>query len=181
VVKVTVLPFVPDRPRPETHQQARHAAATTAQLPSLVTPIAIDPPVLSIDFIPPAPTQATDFEHGGISAGSGSHDAVAIPGATFRADQVERQVALLRGGPVPRYPESLRSAGIEGTVVAQFVVSELGRVESDSVRFLQSDNVLFEESVRAILRRMRFAPAEIGGKKVRQLVQMPFVFTISSR
>jgi len=26
---------------------------------------------------------------------------------------------------------------------------------------------------------MRFVPAEIGGKKVRQLVQMPFLFTLS--
>jgi len=26
---------------------------------------------------------------------------------------------------------------------------------------------------------MRFVPAEIGGRKVRQLVQMPFVFTLN--
>jgi periplasmic protein TonB len=32
--------------------------------------------------------------------------------------------------------------------------------------------------VRTALRRMRFVPAQIGGKKVRQLVQMPFVFTL---
>jgi protein TonB len=33
--------------------------------------------------------------------------------------------------------------------------------------------------VRVALRRMRFIPAEVGGAKVRQLVQMPFVFTLS--
>jgi protein TonB len=33
--------------------------------------------------------------------------------------------------------------------------------------------------VRVALRRMRFIPAEVGGVKVRQLVQMPFVFTLS--
>jgi outer membrane biosynthesis protein TonB len=29
------------------------------------------------------------------------------------------------------------------------------------------------------LGRMHFVPAEIGGKKVRQLVQMPFLFKLS--
>ena len=66
-------------------------------------------------------------------------------------------------------------------MVAEFTVNERGLVESDSVRFVRSDNVLFERSVRNVLRRMRFAPAEIGGRKVRQLVQMPFVFTLNDR
>ena len=101
--------------------------------------------------------------------------------ATFRADQVERQVSLLPGAPLPRYPEPLRNAGIEGRFIAQFTVTELGIAETDSLRFLQSDNALFEQSVRNVLKSMRFAPAEIAGKKVRQLVQMPFVFTLAGR
>jgi protein TonB len=63
-------------------------------------------------------------------------------------------------------------------VVAVFVVDESGRAEQSGVRFVRSDNRLFEEAVRAALREMRFAPAEVGGRKVRQLVQMPFVFTL---
>jgi periplasmic protein TonB len=97
---------------------------------------------------------------------------------TFRADQVERQVSLQSGSAAPRYPESLRSAGIEGAVTARFVVSEKGIVESDSVVFVRSGNPLFEEAVRDALRRMRFVPAEVGGRKVRQLVEMPFIFTL---
>ena len=62
--------------------------------------------------------------------------------------------------------------------MAQFVVDESGRAQADSVRFLRSDNRLFENAVMAVLPRMRFTPAEIGGRKVRQLVQMPFVFTL---
>jgi protein TonB len=38
---------------------------------------------------------------------------------------------------------------------------------------------LFEDAVRVALRRMRFIPAEVGGRRVRQLVQMPFVFTLA--
>jgi protein TonB len=93
----------------------------------------------------------------------------------------KRPVALLAGAPVPGYPERLRNAGIEGSVVAQFTLDEHGLIEPDSVRFVRSDNVLFEESVRSVLQRMRFSPAQIGGRKVKQLVQMPFIFTITGR
>jgi protein TonB len=97
----------------------------------------------------------------------------------FSAEQVERQVTLRNGGRAPRYPNSLRVSGIEGEVVALFVVSEAGRVEPASVRFLRSDHVLFEAAVRDALDAMRFNAAETGGKRVRQLVQMPFVFTLT--
>jgi protein TonB len=99
-------------------------------------------------------------------------------GGAFNAEQVERQASFVAGSGAPRYPEALRSSGVEGKVVALFVVDEKGRAEADSVRILSSDNALFEEAVRRALPRMRFIPAEIGGRKVRQLVQMPFVFTI---
>jgi outer membrane biosynthesis protein TonB len=48
-----------------------------------------------------------------------------------------------------------------------------------SVRVVQSDNDLFADAVRVALGRLRFTPAEVGGKKVSQLVQMPFVFTLN--
>jgi protein TonB len=70
-------------------------------------------------------------------------------------------------------------AGVEGQVIAVFVVDEDGRAEEGSVRFVRSDNRLFEDAVKLALRRMRFIPAQVGGKKVRQLVQMPFVFTLA--
>src|SRR5436853_594903 len=85
-------------------------------------------------------------------------------------------IATARAHPGVRAP--LRSSGIQGKVVARFVVDERGMAEADSVQFVSSDNRLFEDAVRVALRRMRFAPAEIGGRKVRQLVQMPFVFTL---
>jgi periplasmic protein TonB len=99
--------------------------------------------------------------------------------ATFRADQVEKQVSLISGSASPRYPEVLRMAGVEGKVVVQFVVDDEGRVEEKTLRFVRHDNPLFDEAVRTALARMRFAPAEVAGRKVRQLVEMPFVFALS--
>jgi periplasmic protein TonB len=101
------------------------------------------------------------------------------PDGVFRAEQVDKQVGVVPGSSPPRYPESLRVAGVEGQVIAIFVVDEQGRAEAESVRFLHSGNELFEREVTATLRAMRFIPAEAGGKKVRQLVQMPFVFKLS--
>jgi protein TonB len=95
------------------------------------------------------------------------------------ADQVDRQVHLVDGSPAPRYPNALRVAGVEGQVVAVFVVNERGRAELGSLRFTSSDNALFEAAVRDALATLVFAPAEVGGRKVRQLVQMPFVFRLS--
>jgi len=109
----------------------------------------------------------------GSSRNAGSGD----PTSAFRENEVEKPVRLLAGS-APRYPELLRATGVEGSVVAVFVVDEKGRAEMDSVRFVGSGNALFQDAVRAALPRMRFVPAEIAGQKVRQLVQMPFVFTI---
>ena len=126
-------------------------------------------------------SKPTDFGPStiGPTGAGGGESGTATTSGTFRADQVERQVAVMPGSPPPRYPEALRSSGVEGQVVAVFVVNEMGRAEADSIRFSRSDNRLFEDAVKESLRRMRFVPAEIGGRKVRQLVQMPFVFTLA--
>ncbi|HMI45911.1 MAG TPA: energy transducer TonB, partial [Gemmatimonadaceae bacterium] len=76
-------------------------------------------------------------------------------------------------------PEALRSAGIEGKVMVEFVVDERGQPVQGSIRVIQSDNDLFADAVRDALGRLRFTPAEVAGKKVSQLVQMPFVFTLN--
>jgi periplasmic protein TonB len=185
VSRVVIVPFVPQRPAraPVQPTRATEAPASRSILPRLLFPISIEPKLPPITLSVPSPTQPTDFPSGAslTTATAGTNEPSTDAGAAFRSDQVERQVSVIPGAPVPRYPEALRSAGVEGQVIAEFVVNELGRAEVDSVRFVRSDNVLFEESVRNVLNRMRFTPAQIGGRNVRQLVRMPFVFTLGGR
>ena len=62
--------------------------------------------------------------------------------------------------------------------LAQFEVDTTGRVNIASFKILRKSHDLFEAAVRSALPNMRFLPAEIGGRKVRQLVQQPFVFAL---
>jgi protein TonB len=93
--------------------------------------------------------------------------------------QVEKQVAPASGNPTPRYPDMLRSANVEGEVLAQFVVDTTGRADMSTFKILKSSHDLFTNSVRSVLPNMRFYAAEIGGRKVKQLVQMPFQFALT--
>ena len=126
-------------------------------------------------------TRPSDFGTspiGAAGAATGNGTSVGANGP-FLAEQVEKQAEVAPGNTPPRYPEVLRSAGVEGKVVAVFIVDERGRAEEESIRLVSSDNRLFQDAVRAALSRMRFVPAELRGRKVRQLVQIPFVFSLA--
>jgi hypothetical protein len=45
-------------------------------------------------------------------------------------------------------------------------------------KVLKTTNELFSAAVRTVLPRMRFSPAQIGGKPVNQLVQQSFMFAV---
>lgn len=79
----------------------------------------------------------------------------------------------------PRYPESLRQAGVDGSVLIQFTVDTTGRVDMRSVKVLNSTHDMFTEAVRQSLGAFRFKPAEVNGKRVPALAQMPFEFHLS--
>lgn len=170
--------YFPPRPAavPARPSDASPGKTVAAPLIPLIDPkrMGINAPTIDFNAAPTTPIDLPSHPPGGLGGG----EAVASSSGVFDANQVEKQVTLISGSATPRYPEVLRSSGVEGQVMAQFVVDESGRAEVDSVRFLRSDNRLFEDAVRSVLPRLRFTSAEIGGRKVRQLVQMPFVFTL---
>lgn len=87
-------------------------------------------------------------------------------------------MAVLPGSVGPVYPDALRASGIEGQVLAQFVVDSAGRVELATFRVLDSQHPLFVAAVRSALSRIRYLPAEARGARVAQLVQQSFHFTV---
>lgn len=96
----------------------------------------------------------------------------------YLASQVDNPVAYDSRSAAPAYPDSLRRAGVEGQVTAQFVVDTTGRVDVASFVLLESTHGRFTESVRRALPQMFFRPALLNGQKIRQLVQLPFVFKL---
>ena len=91
---------------------------------------------------------------------------------------VETPVRPVAGSPRPVYAQYLVDARVEGQVVALFVVDTAGRVEVPTFRVLEATHAEFLEAVGKALPKMRFVPATVGGRPVRQLVQQPFQFYI---
>lgn len=100
---------------------------------------------------------------------------------TYFEFQVEKQVSPLPNQSAPVFPAMLRSAHVEGEVLAQFVVDRDGVADMSTFKVLKSTHILFTNAVKAALINLRFSPAEIGGRKVRQLVQMPFQFNLKKQ
>jgi protein TonB len=101
-------------------------------------------------------------------------------GEVFLESQVENPAAYDATSAAPMYPELLRARSVEGGVIVQFVVDTTGRADTTSFQVLQTSHQEFAMSVRTALPGMRFAPAEANGTRVRQLVQIPFLFRIET-
>lgn len=100
------------------------------------------------------------------------------PGGAYFEFQVETP-ASYAGGMAPRFPEAAKASGTSGEVLAQFIVDTSGRAEVASYKVLKASDPQFAAAVREALPDMRFTPARVKGRAVRQLVQAPFSFDIS--
>jgi protein TonB len=107
--------------------------------------------------------------------------ALSHPGrdGAYSRDVVERVAWPHDDNPRPRYPESLKSAGVEGSFVVEFVVDSTGRVDPKTLSFPKAAHPAFLRAVRDALLRSRYFPAELAGFKVRQLVSQQFTFVIA--
>jgi protein TonB len=187
VQKVDFVEVKQDEPPPPEPEQAPPPPDVVAAPPPpkgfqvLAAPVNIPDVIPEID-LSKAITNEDDFSGKGVAGGvaSGVVGGVApvVQDQPYFDFQVEKPAASAPGSPGPRYPDILRSGGVEGEVLAQFVVDTTGRVEVATFRVLRSTHALFEQAVRSSLPNMRFLPAEVSGRKVKQLVQQPFVFNL---
>ena len=186
----------PEPPKPKTKEPTppkvvsvplpKEVAVAPAKGFKILPPLVNIPTNLPTIDLSKAVTNENDFSGKGVAGGSanGVKGGTGKEGDTgkeagdhgpYMEFQVEKPVEKI-GGDAPEYPSSLKESGIEGRVLAQFVVGENGRYESGSLKILDSSNPAFTAAVKDALPRMRFSAAQIGGKKVAQLVQMPFQF-----
>lgn len=104
--------------------------------------------------------------------------------------QVEKTAATVPGTLWAAYPEAARHGGANAFVTLQFVVDTTGRADLSTVRDLWPKDLprltgpvgdYYAQFVTAAtdgVRRARFYPAEIAGCKVKQVVQLPFTWTL---
>ncbi|MDB4879506.1 MAG: TonB family protein [Gemmatimonadetes bacterium] len=201
--KVFKAPPAPPRRAPQPAPQPRPVAQVPPKgptTPALVAPTRISvtlPPInpnaapTVSDVVAPPPPPAAPGRTGGSgipTSGTASRDGDAGgsgrgglssggSGKAYDEDQVDQAVQI-RNQPAPRYPDALRSVGVEGTVLVRFIVDADGRVERGSIEAIDSPNKLFTDAVRTALLNSRYRPAEAGGNKVRQLVEQSFTFRL---
>jgi protein TonB len=174
-------------PAPEREPPKASPPSTSPATPSVPAgPGIISVPIVVQDLIPPVGPLRTlintdqPFEFRiGTPSRAGTPEPGALPGpGVLLVDQVEVPAAFDTRSPLPRFPQVLRDAGVEGMARFRFVVDTLGRVELETVQVVESTHQAFALAVRATLPRMRFAPARVGGRPVRQLVEFPVQFRL---
>jgi TonB family protein len=120
-----------------------------------------------------------DFSGVGVEGGVAG-DSAAGPvdlGQVFQEAVVDVVPERLSCPPV-QYPADMWQAGIEGTVVVQFVVETDGHVKSETIQVLQSTHEAFEAPAKEMTAGCVFRPGEVRKTAVRVLVQMPLMFTL---
>lgn len=98
--------------------------------------------------------------------------------SVFSQLEVDSTVTRYPGSAAPAYPLDMLKQGVQGSVMTQYVVDTSGFADTSSLRILRSTHEDFTAAVRAALPYMRFFPAKVGSKKVRQLVEQEFSFKI---
>ncbi len=100
------------------------------------------------------------------------------PDSIYREQDVAQRPERI-GGPAPRYPDSLRTAGVSGRVLVSFIVDTAGHVEPGSVVIDSSTNPAFDAPTREAVLASTFRPGQVRGRAVRVQVTMPVNFQVA--
>jgi protein TonB len=177
-IQFTEVKKAPEPPKPPPPKTDFVAPPPPKGFQVLTAPVNIPDVIPNVDLTKKV-TDEADFTGKGVEGGSGKgKEGGPVGDQPYFDFQVEKQAAEVPGSPNPSYPDMLTSAGIEGEVIAQFVIDTTGHADMSTFKVLKSDNDLFSQSVKSALPKMRFYPAEVGGRKVKELVQLPFAFAL---
>ena len=144
----------------------------------LTAPINIPDKIPDVD-LSKAVTDEKDFSGKGVAGGKANGVVGGVPTNSdqpYFEFQVEKPALPREGNPNPKYPSMLENSRVEGEVLAQFVVDTLGKADMGTFKVLSASNELFASSLKSTLPSWKFYPAEAGGHKVKQIVQLPLKF-----
>ena len=97
----------------------------------------------------------------------------------YNAEEVDTVARVDSNGMAqPFYPDSLYAFRVTGEVVAQFVVDTTGLVLPETFAIVSSTHPAFAESVQRSVRRSKFHPAMLAGRRVRQVMVLPYRFVM---
>jgi TonB family protein len=119
----------------------------------------------------PARPRTSSSEQGGVDVAK-----LVSSGEVFTAEQVDTPAVYEEGTATALYPEVLTQSHIHGRVVVDLVVDAEGDVEPGTISVVTTTNAAFSVPAMVAASRAHFVPATASGKRVRQLVQLPFDF-----
>ena len=147
---------------PVARQPAKDAAvAELPLLPNIGGLVIPETKAPNADSVMRASTVRHDAENDQI----GSSGRLRMP--TLGEDRAETSPVLIGAIPQPRFPDALRSQGVEGAVVVQFLVGTDGSVDASTMKVVRSPHDLFTAAVRSVLPRLHFQPARTADAKPR--------------
>jgi TonB family protein len=98
----------------------------------------------------------------------------------FAAEAVDSIATPVPGTIRTVYPDSLLRAEVGGSANVRFIVDTAGLVEMPTLE-VSATHRLFGDAAREALSGARFSPAVLEGRRVRQVVALPFRFTPPAR
>lgn len=121
---------------------------------------------------------------GGIAAGVVGGTGPVINGEVYLAAEVDQPPQITNQAQcmdffMSNFPPVMKSAGIAGRVVMQFVVNTDGHIDGGNVKVVSSSHKAFEDPARkGITTACTFKAGSSRGQPVRVLVQQPVSFTL---
>jgi beta-lactamase regulating signal transducer with metallopeptidase domain len=106
-------------------------------------------------------------------------EASSAPAAPVATQDSLHPATIASGSPMPRYPNILKTAGLSGVTVIQVVVDSSGRALPATLKVVRTSHELFANAVRNAIGELQFTAPRAGQRKVRQLVEIHFLWEIA--
>lgn len=178
----TMVFLEPPKETPPPVDQPPPEAVVSANPPPQGFQVALPPDVVP-QSIPPVDLNqrfdARDFTgkgvEGGIAAGIVGGTGPVDNAQVFLEAQLDDPPSVLSAGPL-RYPEVLKTAGVSGAVVLEFVVDTTGHVDAGTVKVVSTVHPGFNNAAKAAVQGTLYRPGKLRGQPVKVMVRQAVRF-----